>query len=53
MLTPAQRSMISGGPPGRLRAGLIAAVAAGLGCALIVLGIEVSSRRSRTRCSPR
>jgi len=41
MLTPAQRSMISGGPPGRRRAGLIAAVAAGLGCALIVLGIDV------------
>jgi protease PrsW len=41
MLTPAQRSMISGGPPGRRRAGLIAAVAAGLGCALIVLGIDM------------
>jgi len=41
MLTPAQRSVISGGPPGRPRAGLIAAVAAGLGCALIVLGIDM------------
>jgi hypothetical protein len=41
MLTPAQRSVISGGPPGRPRAGLIAGVAAGLGCALIVLGIDM------------
>jgi RsiW-degrading membrane proteinase PrsW (M82 family) len=41
MLTPAQRSVISGAPPGRPRAGLIAAVAAGLGCALIVLGIDM------------
>jgi RsiW-degrading membrane proteinase PrsW (M82 family) len=41
MLTPAQRSVISGGPPGRPRAGLIAAVAAGLGCTLIVLGIDM------------
>ena len=41
MLSPAQRSVISGGPPGRPRAGLIAAVAAGLGCALIVLGIDM------------
>ena len=41
MLTPAQRSVISGGPLGRPRAGLIAGVAAGLGCALIVLGIDM------------
>src|SRR5262245_49032502 len=41
MLTPAQRAVIEGGPPGRPRAGLIAGVAAGLGCALIVLGIDV------------
>jgi protease PrsW len=41
MLTPAQRAVISGGPAGRPRAGLIAGVAAGLGCALIVLGIDM------------
>ena len=41
MLTPAQRSVIWGGPPGRPRAGLIAGVAAGLGCALIVLDIDM------------
>src|SRR5262249_35063092 len=41
MLTPAQRAVIEGDPPGRPRAGLIAGVAAGLGCALIVLGIDV------------
>src|SRR5205809_7325322 len=41
MLTPVQRSVISGAPRGRPRAGLIAAVAAGLGCALIVLGIDM------------
>ncbi len=41
MLTPAQRSVISGAPPGRPRAGLIVGVAAGLGCALIVLGIDM------------
>jgi RsiW-degrading membrane proteinase PrsW (M82 family) len=41
MLTPAQRAVIEGGPPGRPRAGLVAGVAAGLGCALIVLGIDV------------
>jgi len=40
MLTPAQRAVIEGSPPGRPRAGLIAGVAAGLGCALIVLGID-------------
>src|SRR5262252_3154969 len=41
MLTPAQRSVISGAPPGRPRAGLIIGIAAGLGCALIVLGIDL------------
>src|SRR5262245_4675185 len=41
MLTPAQRAVIEGDPPGRPWAGLIAGVAAGLGCALIVLGIDV------------
>jgi RsiW-degrading membrane proteinase PrsW (M82 family) len=41
MLTPAQRAVIEGGPPGRPRAGLIAGVATGLGCALIVLGIDM------------
>src|SRR5215469_14836006 len=41
MLTPAQRAVIEGSPQGRPRAGLIAGVAAGLGCALIVLGIDV------------
>ena len=41
MLTPAQRAVIEGDPPGRPRAGLIAGVAAGLGCALIVLAIDV------------
>ena len=40
MLTPAQRAVIEGGQ-GRRRAGLITGVAAGLGCALIVLGIDM------------
>src|SRR6266513_301920 len=41
MLTPAQRAVIEDSPQGRRRAGLIAGVAAGLGCALIVLGIDM------------
>jgi predicted permease len=41
MLTPAQRAVIEGSPPGRPRAGLIVGVSAGLGCALIVLGIDM------------
>jgi RsiW-degrading membrane proteinase PrsW (M82 family) len=51
MLTPAQRAVIEGSPPGRPRAGLIAGVAAGLGCALIVLGIDVAESVDSARHS--
>jgi RsiW-degrading membrane proteinase PrsW (M82 family) len=40
MVTPAHRAVIEGRAPGRPRAGLAIGVAAGLGCALIVLGID-------------
>jgi len=35
------RAVIEGRPPGRPRAGLIIGIAAGLGCAVIVLGIDL------------
>jgi protease PrsW len=35
------RAVIEGRPPGRLRPGLVIGIAAGLGCALIVLGIDL------------
>ena len=41
MVTPAQRAAIEGRPPGWPRSGLTIGVAAGLGCALIVLGIDM------------
>jgi RsiW-degrading membrane proteinase PrsW (M82 family) len=41
MVTPAHRAVIEGRPPCRPRSGLTIGVAAGLGCALIVLGIDM------------
>jgi len=38
---PDPRAVIEGRPPGRPRPGLVIGIAAGLGCALIVLGIDL------------
>jgi RsiW-degrading membrane proteinase PrsW (M82 family) len=40
MVTPAQRAVLEGRAPGRPRAGMVLGIAAGLGCALVVLGID-------------